>query len=469
MRSLLAAIIIMFVLTGCAGPVVISKSATDGMGGVPYCLPRTVLVIDVDVKEETSGNEWHPTATLSVSSQTVADSSCRYILQHNKNDASDDDLKIVVGSNGLLTSLSSESTQQGKAIAEAAEKTLVAVAKLAATEGKFALFSTPTKVEPNLEILQNDVKSRVEAALRRVAGKRTVYVPVPNSLDKAIPEVAPFPEDPTWKLSVSLDPMASPGSGGTTPTRGMVRGCVEPPIEGIVVRGLEPLIAKVQLNWDWKVDGTEKVKDDEWEKVVWLRERGLKKVDGGWGFQGPFMSAQGLMTLPDYGPVAVVQVNRAMFVKTTHKVTLANGTPTNVDINRPSPIAAIATFPADVAEALVNLPAQLVQVRISNIKSADDLAAKKTEVEKAAQKTQEEEATQRLVKMNAYLDASAIAIDAKNKWQTAIGTGTDEEKALALAAAKAMNSANAAAQILGISTPFKEKDFPEQYRHMRVQ
>ena len=185
------------------------------------------------------------------------------------------------------------------------------------------------------------------------------------------------------------------------------------------MRGLEPFVANVKLNWNWEVDGTENVENNNSEQAVWLRQIGLKKLGANkkWGFNGAFMSVQGLITLPDYSPVAVVEVNRAMFVKTTHKVTLANGTPTNVDVNRPRPIAAIATFPFDVAEALVNLPAQLVQVRISNIQSAQDLAAKKTEVQKAAQQASEDEIKKRLTDMNAYSDALAAALDAKGKWR----------------------------------------------------
>ena len=50
----------------------------------------------------------------------------------------------------------------------------------------------------------------------------------------------------------------------------------------------------------------------------------------------------------------------------------------------------------------------------------------------------------------------------------AAAIGTDKEKELALAAVKVMNNANAAAQIVGISPPFNEADFPDQYRRMRL-
>ena len=463
MRSLLAAMIMMFVLAGCAGPVVVTRPATDGMIGVPYCLPRTVLAIDVEVKVEGTGDEIRPSATLSVNTQTVADTSCSYVLQHNTNDSSDDDLKIAVGSNGLLASLDSESTQQGRAIADAALRTLVAAAKLAATEGAFALFSTGEKLPATAA-----VRSRIAAALRRVAGKRTVYIPVPDSLTSPVASVNPFPEDKTWKLTVSLTPVASPGSGVAGRTTPKIRGCLESAIKGIVVRGLEPFVVEGQLSWDWEVAGTEGWNDDTSDEASWLRERGLifRKGDkdhaGSWGFHGPLMSAQGLTNLPDYAPVTVVPVDRAMFVKTKHKVTFTNGTLANVDINRPSPIAAIATFPAEVAEALVNLPAQLVQVRISNIKSAEDLAAKKTEGEKAAQKTENENVVQRAADMNTYIDAKAIADVALRQWQDA--RGTPDENKLAADAAKAMNTANSRAQIVGKPAPFPREEFPNQYR-----
>ena len=472
-RSLSAAIIILFILMGCAGPIVVTRPAIYGERGVPYCLPRTVLAVDIEVLVEETGDNIRPKATLSVSAQTVADASCHYILQHDTNDSSDDDLKIVVGMNGLLSSVASESTQQGRAIADAAVRTLVAVAKIAATEGLFGLQSTPAETPSRLKAVQ----SGMAAALRRVAGKRTVYIPLPDSLVTPSPSptstlaqtrtptpisvatLHPFLEDASWTITASLMPIAGPNIkvSEQKPPQARAR-CLPTPVEGIVVKGLEPFIVMVTLSWDWDVPGTASVNGDDSDEAKWLRERAFRKGERGWGFHGPLMSAWGLTNLPDYAPVLVVPINRAMFVKTKQSVTFTNGTLANIDINRPSPIAAIATFPADVAEKIVELPAQLIQLRISNIQPAETLAAKKVEAEKAAQQAIDESVKQKTGYMNAYLDAFVSALEAKDKWQQAIGT--NQEQPLKLAAAKAMNSANAAAQLAGVAVPFNPGDFP---------
>ena len=61
--------------------------------------------------------------------------------------------------------------------------------------------------------LADDAVLDLVAALRRVAGPRTLRVPLPDtrgpSGEVTIPAVAPFPEDPSWTISVTLTPSAS--------------------------------------------------------------------------------------------------------------------------------------------------------------------------------------------------------------------------------------------------------------------
>ena len=245
MRSLLAAITVMLVLACCAGPVVKSrKAAGDSMSGVPYCLPRTVLVIDVEVKlDEKGATEFYPTANLSVSAQTVADASCRYILEHNKNDASDDDLKITVGTNGLLTSFSLREHTTGESYSRGGgRKHWWRSRSWQRRKGSSRCSLLPPKgTKETFRDFADDVKSRVEAAVRRVAGKRTVYVALPEryvslpenyasllETDVSLLRAYPFPEDPAWELSVSLnDPHATGATAGPDP-KTVLKGSVNP-------------------------------------------------------------------------------------------------------------------------------------------------------------------------------------------------------------------------------------------------
>ena len=126
-----------------------------------------------------------------------------------------------------------------------------------------------------------------------------------------------------------------------------------------------------------------------------------------------------------------------------------------------SGIGAIASFPAEVADTLVALPAQLVQVRIDTIDAAQQLATAESGAQQTAQQARDQSIDDQTQRANAYFDALNAARKAHAAWQAAIGDPDADEGDLATAAAKTMTLANAAAAKAGLRAPFAPGDFPQ--------
>jgi len=120
------------------------------------------------------------------------------------------------------------------------------------------------------------------------------------------------------------------------------------------------------------------------------------------------------------------------------------------------------TFPADVAERLIQIPAEIVQLRISNLDTAENLEAKTAEVETLAEKREADRIQSQGELEVAYITSKAEAEKASLAWQA--GIGTPKEGELMKAAATAMSKANTAAQLAGRPIPYDTSDFPEGYR-----
>ncbi len=452
-----------FVLTlvglgACAGPIAISRPAEPGAVGIPYSLPRTVTTVTATIGV-TEGATPQPTMSLAVATTTVADGACQYVLEHQTSDSSSDQLNVGVGASGLLGTINASSTQEGTAILDAALNTVIAGAKLAASGGAFGLQSTGgvgTKT-PGLA----DVDARMLAELRRVIGTHTIYWPLPKN-GYASETITPFPEDPNWTLVMSIEPVSEERRTGDENVAPATRDCSVGEVAGVLVRGIEPFVITAELRWKFDLTKAESTALGTADANALYARNMSKDTSGIWGYHGTLMSATGLAAVPDYSPVAVVPMNRAMFVTVANNLTFTGGVLTGSEVTRPSPIAAVAGFPEKVANALVALPAELVQVRINSLSTATSLATAETTAAAATQTSRATAIDNAATLRNAYLDALGPANAALAAWQAAIGA--DDEGAKRIAAAKAMYTANDAAAKAGIPAPFASGDFPSGLR-----
>jgi hypothetical protein len=78
--------------------------------------------------------------------------------------------------------------------------------------------------------------------------------------------------------------------------------------------------------------------------------------------------------LPNEAQVMTIPITRAAFVKKVTTVAFDHGLLTEVDINKPSEMLAFMDIPLAIAKAIVDVPAELVQLKINTSKGNTDLA-----------------------------------------------------------------------------------------------
>src|SRR6185503_8335491 len=86
------------------------------------------------------------------------------------------------------------------------------------------------------------------------------------------------------------------------------------------------------------------------------------------------------MEMPNVSPIFSIGVHRAIFATRTTNLTFAKGVLTNIYINKTSELEGFSIIPLRVAQAIVRLPTEIVQLRIDDTKRSTDLAAKETEL-----------------------------------------------------------------------------------------
>ena len=155
----------------------------------------------------------------------------------------------------------------------------------------------------------------------------------------------------------------------------------------------------------------------------------------------------------DYAPITRLPLSRALFVKSSEDVTLSDGVVTMHKWNRPSSAAALAAFPVEVIERLLEVPAEIIQLKINTMGDQIKLLKKIGELEAqlaSAETTQTEDE-------NAYLSALATAINKKKDLnELPDNTPQSQRQTTRAAFVTAAITANAAARKVGKSPPFPE-------------
>jgi hypothetical protein len=110
--------------------------------------------------------------------------------------------------------------------------------------------------------------------------------------------------------------------------------------------------------------------------------------------------------VPDSRTLALLPVEAGMFTTTTHKLVFKDGTPTEVSVNSPSQLAAIAGLPIAIARAMLSVPGELIKLRFNY----DSDAAKSLEEQvKQVNKQIELLKAQRLLEAELKVDAAAAS------------------------------------------------------------
>lgn len=78
--------------------------------------------------------------------------------------------------------------------------------------------------------------------------------------------------------------------------------------------------------------------------------------------------------LPNEAAILTFPITRSAFVKKVTDLTFKDGILTEVKINKPSEVLAVADIPLEISKALVSLPGEIVQLKIDTTKSKGALA-----------------------------------------------------------------------------------------------
>ena len=80
-----------------------------------------------------------------------------------------------------------------------------------------------------------------------------------------------------------------------------------------------------------------------------------------------------IVNLNHQSPIVGINVARRFGVDTVTKITFSDGVPTEISLNKPSEILAAVAIPFKISQAIVKIPAELVQLRINRTDASQKL------------------------------------------------------------------------------------------------
>ncbi len=274
----------------------------------------------------------------------------------------DDDLKLSVTEDGLLSSSKTESTDQTGEI-------LVQIAKTVA----FFVSGTPS-VPQTVQFLKGpDDKSRPT-----VFAKPFVYKPIfdptnPPEIDDInvkllTHHLAPYCLRVT---GVASNKTSSPHSVGIEKNRG---------VPGLVYRSRLPYkVEIIELT-----DPDPIIKDSAGlpNELCGVQTRSLKDTNATMKPSGHPIDSS-IVLLPNKGPVGLIPFKAGSFVKTVHDVEFKNGLLTKWDTNKPSEILAIVRVPLDIVDGIFEGLSKLVPFQTKQVTNESDLLKAQAELFKS--------------------------------------------------------------------------------------
>jgi hypothetical protein len=89
------------------------------------------------------------------------------------------------------------------------------------------------------------------------------------------------------------------------------------------------------------------------------------------------------ISLPNAGPIVPLNLSRAVFVEKVHEISLTDGSPAEMKLKKPSEGLEIVSLPLEIAKAILQAPAEILQLKINQNDKEKELANSKNEKIKA--------------------------------------------------------------------------------------
>ena len=320
-------------LSGCNATIIKSTKLNDSNPPHEfqhyYALPKALLTVeivpDADVDEKACDAQGKKFFKEEI--KLVPDQDHRYQLRFLSNAAFKDTIKITTNDSGILTKVTTMSTDESVTVTNK----LLALATEIEKLSKVATFSLPSPVvkvvgSPNCETISGYLLPSVQEIL---LGKYRVSVKKVLAPTESVNATAPAKTLPTANNN----------------------NC---PGDGICYRPLAPYLIEVREN------GKSQAR--------------LSKI----------------VLLPDVETTLSLQISRAPFVAQKADFTFKDGMLTESDIDRPSSVAGFVDIPINIAKALVSIPAALLDLKITNTKKESSVADEQLKLLKKQQELLDE-------------------------------------------------------------------------------
>lgn len=429
-RSLAPCLALSLALTGC-GTTFKTHPAEPGADGtlpegVPYALPMTLVQIDAGVAS-TNGK-----AVLSLTAQTqfVGDPEHQYVLEHVGSAAHDDLLTIDVGAHGLLDTVNADLDTQVLAAAEALATFVTTLGSLGSLGGGgggvAAADNEPGQQLDDLDFVVDAQIALLTQELLQELGTRSFRLPIPDHDLSEFVELNEqseglFDEDSAWSVywrlrSIDALPMDPSGSGWAgLPVEALgapsedweavfvsqgdsdgdaASSSADSSFEGVLTRVPEAYVLDARMERDPAVRRFQIPNSILGGSRTTARVRALHRVISKAAAQGyfvrevedessagmsfeisarPQLQVSAVVIAPDRGPIVRVPVERIAFGNADYKFDFTSGMLVQATIDRDNSILNIVKVPAKIAEAIIALPAALVQFKIDQTKDEEAL------------------------------------------------------------------------------------------------
>ena len=334
--------------------------------GVPYFLPSTVLPIRITgefklIREEKNPTAKHYEYLLSMSilpTKQVPDTSAQMLLEYLPEAASDDEFRISVTQDGLLTSAKAKSTDRSKDVVLKLVELAALVMKGVSDE------ETPKDDERRkacYEMLQTvsiDWSVNISNALldKPNAGNQIIK----ESTDALNETLLAAMRRKTVESGEKKSPVAMTIAEGP---KSATKHKVGTP-DGVVFRAMTSREVTATLN----ADG--------------LAFSDTKHVVPCTLVSGAQIAVTQVMAA-DPGQTFVIDTSRTPFVPKRVDLTISDGVLTGTEVDKPSELLAGFSLPVEVLKAIVSIPAELLNFKITEMKAETGLTTEEVNALKA--------------------------------------------------------------------------------------
>ena len=340
-----------------------------GAAGIPYMLPKALLPLELVV----SGAAIRIDVLEPV---FVGDTEHVYLLRHNANPFSSDEIKLEVDpATSLLRGLTLESKDE---TGEVLKKLIASTLRAESATGAGEAVILQTLVDPDDDTSIAATSAALNGAINSYLGQQA----------RACQAAPPLPAEPLPGCAQ----FASLPNGGA-------------PAAKVTVRLLASDAAKARLT-DTKPDTA---------AGIYHRASLPYRVDLSLFGQ----SRSTVVLLPNKGPILSLPLKGQAFVTVKHTVVLRNGVVEKYESNKPSSALAIVSWPLDVYEAVVSTTAKIIQLKIDT--SRNSLALQQQVVDEAEKRKALEDKLKDIQSPKAE-SARLIGMGSANKLLT-VGTG----------------------------------------------